>query len=118
MQKPLQSQPFTMQIPCTTKTGHIQSGTQSRQGDGHGHHGSTRLHQQGQHLLQDTNTYKVLKKDPTNSLKNKLITILKDIKQSGGLNNTKYKQQYPTSAFPPNSMAFPKSIELAPPLDP
>ena len=43
-------------------------------------------------LLQDTNTYKVLNKDPTNSLKNKLITILKDIKQTGGINNTKYKQ--------------------------
>ena len=43
-------------------------------------------------LLQDTNTDKVLKKDPTNSLKNKLITILKDIKQMRGLNNTKYTQ--------------------------
>ena len=31
-------------------------------------------------LLQDTNTYKVLIKDPTNSLKNKPITLLKDIK--------------------------------------
>ena len=66
-------------------------------------------------LLQDTNTYKVLKKDPTNSLKNKLITIVKDIKQTGSLNNTKYKQLYPTSAVPPDSMAFPKSIKLAPP---
>ena len=61
-------------------------------------------------LLHDTNTYKVLNKDPTNSLKNKLITILKDIKQSGGLYNTKYKQLYPTSAVPPNYMAFPKFI--------
>ena len=41
-------------------------------------------------LLQDTNTYKVLNKDPINSLKNKLIALLKDIKQTGGLNNTKY----------------------------
>ena len=62
-------------------------------------------------LLQDANTYKVLNKDPTNSLKNKLITILKDIKQTGDLNNNKYKQLYPTSTVPhPNSMAFPKFI--------
>ena len=66
-------------------------------------------------LQQDTNTYRVLNKDPTNSLKNKLISILKDIKQTGGLSNTKYKQLYPTSAVPPNSMAFPKFIKLAPP---
>ena len=52
-------------------------------------------------LLQDTNTYKVLKKDPNNNLKNKLITILKDIKQTVGLNNNKYKQLYCTSAVPP-----------------
>ena len=61
-------------------------------------------------LLQDTNTYKVLNKDPTNSLKNKLITILKDIKQTGGLSNTKYKTLYPTKAVPLNFMAFLKFI--------
>ena len=60
-----------------------------------------------QALLQD-NTYKVLKKDPTSHLKNKLITLLKDIKQTGGLSTNKYKQLYPTSAVPPSSMAFPK----------
>ena len=59
-------------------------------------------------LLQDTNTYKVLKKDPTSHLKNKLISLLKDIKQTGGLSTNKYKQLYPTSAVPPSSMAFPK----------
>ena len=60
-----------------------------------------------QTLLQDTDTYKVLKKDSTSQLKNKLITLLKDIKQTG-LSTNKYKQLYPTSAVPPNSMAFPK----------
>ena len=69
-------------------------------------------------LLQDTNTYKVLKRDPTNNLKNKLIAILKDIKQTGGLHNTKYKQLYPTSAVPPNSMAFPKIHKFGTPLRP
>ena len=72
----------------------------------------------GQALLQDTNTYKVLPKDPTSHLKNKLITLLKDIKQTGGLTTQKYKQLYPTSAVPPSSMACPKSIKQAPPLGP
>ena len=61
-----------------------------------------------QTLLQDTNTYKVLPKDPTNQLKNKLISLLKDIKQTGGLSTNKHKQLYTTNAVPPNSMAFPK----------
>ena len=52
-------------------------------------------------LLQDTNTYKVLPKDPTHHLKNKFISLLKDIKQTGGLTTQKYKQLYPTSAVPP-----------------
>ena len=69
-------------------------------------------------LLQDTNTYKVLPKDPTSQLKNKLISLLKDIKHAGGLNTTKYKQLYPTSAVPPISMAYPKSIKQVHPLGP
>ena len=55
-----------------------------------------------QALLQDNNTYKVLKKDPTSYLKNKLITLLKDIKQTGGLSTNKYKQLCPISAVPPH----------------
>ena len=69
-------------------------------------------------LLQDTNTYKVLPKDPTSQLKNKLISLLKDIKHTGGLSTTKYKQLYPTSAVPPNSMACPKSTKQVHPLGP
>ena len=65
-------------------------------------------------LLQDTNTYKVLKKDPTSYLKNKPITLLKDIKQMGGL-STNYKQLYPTSAVPQSSMPSPKYRKLAHP---
>ena len=38
-------------------------------------------------LLADTNTYRILNKDPTIKLKNKHIQRLKDIKQSGGLSN-------------------------------
>ena len=62
-------------------------------------------------LLQDTNTYKVLKKDPTSNLKNKFISLLKDIKQTGGLSTNKYKQYIPQVQSPKSSMAFPKYIK-------
>ena len=69
-------------------------------------------------LLQDTNTYKVFPKDPTSQLKNKLISLLKDIKQTGGLTTSKYKQLYPTSAVPPKSMACPKFTKQVHPSGP
>ena len=69
-------------------------------------------------LLQDTNTYKVLKMDPTNNLKNKLISLLKDIKQTGGLSTNKYKQPYPTSAVPPKFHGLPKIHKVGTPLGP
>ena len=71
-----------------------------------------------QTLLQDTNTYKVLPKDPTSYLKNKLITLLKDIKQTGGLFTQKYKQLYPTSAVPPKFYGLPKIHKTGTPLRP
>ena len=71
-----------------------------------------------QTLLQDSYTYKLLPKDPTSHLKNKLITLLKDMKQIGDLSTQKYKQLYPTSAVPPSSMASLKSIKQEPPSDP
>ena len=63
---------------------------------------------EAQTLLQDTNIYKVLKKCPTSQLNNKLINLLKDIKQSGGLSINKYKQLHPTSAVPPKFYGLPK----------
>ena len=71
-----------------------------------------------QTLLQETNTYKVLPKDPTSYLKNKLITLLKDIKQTGGLSTQKYKQLYLTSAVPPKFYGLPKIHKTGTPLRP
>ena len=71
-----------------------------------------------QALLQDTNTYKVLPKDPTPQLKNKLITLLKSIKPTGGLSTQKYKQLYPTSAVPPKFYGLPKIHKTGTPLRP
>ena len=72
------------------QTGQLQVGTHSKQGGGHGHHGPGGLHKQSPNTTTRHNTYKVLKKDPTSQLKNKLISLLKDIKQTGGLSTNKY----------------------------
>ena len=71
-----------------------------------------------QALLQDSNTYQVLPKDPTPQLKNKLITLLKNIHHTGGLNTNKYKQLYPTSAIPPKVYGLPKIHKTGTPLRP
>ena len=71
-----------------------------------------------QSLLQDTDTYQVLPKDPTPQLKNKLITLLKNIHQTGGLSTHKYKQLYPTSAIPPKFYGLPKIHKTGTPLRP
>ena len=51
-------------------------------------------------------------------VKNKLIALLKDIKQTGGLNNTKYRQLYPTSAFSPKFYGLPKIHKIDTPSGP
>ena len=71
-----------------------------------------------QALLQDTNTYKVLPKDPTPQLKNKLISLLRNIHQTGGLSTQKYKQLYPTSAVPPKFYGLPKIHKTGTPSGP
>ena len=52
-------------------------------------------------LLTDTNTYRIINKDPTTRLKNKLTNTLWDIKQTGRLSDSTYRKVYPTSAVPP-----------------
>ena len=71
-----------------------------------------------QTLLQDNNTYKVLPKDSTSQLQNKLISLLNDIKQTGGLSTNKYKQLYLTSAVPPKFYGLPKIHKTGTPLRP
>ena len=68
-------------------------------------------------LLQDTNTYKVLKKDPTSYLKNKLITLLKDIKQEASA-PTSTNNYISLVQSPQSSMGFPKYTKLAHPSGP
>ena len=58
-------------------------------------------------LLEDSNTYRPLKMDPTVKQKNKLITILRRIKTESRLEDTIYKRMYPTG--PSSPKLYPKT---------
>ena len=68
--------------------------------------------------LLNQNTYKVISKDPTNTIKNKLINILKNIKTKSGLGTNTYKSMYPTGCVPPKFYGLPKIHKPATPLRP
>ena len=61
-----------------------------------------------QELLQDTSTYRSIKGDPTNKLKNRLINILKKIKAEAKIPDNIYKKMYPMGASPPKFYGLPK----------
>ena len=69
-------------------------------------------------LLEDQQTYRMLKSDPTNRMKTKLINLLKKIKPAGGINEIQYKKMYPTGAVPPNFYGLPKVHKRGIPLKP
>ena len=50
--------------------------------------------------LLNQNTYKSIQWDLTNTIKNKLITILKRVKSQTGLSNQTYKAMYPMGCVP------------------
>ena len=68
--------------------------------------------------LLNQNTYKVISKDPTNTIKNKLINILKNIKTKSGLGTNTYKSMYPTGCVPPKFYGLPKIHKPDTPLRP
>ena len=51
--------------------------------------------------LLNQNTYRSISQDPTNTIKNKLISILKWVKNQTGLDSFTYKSMYPTGCVPP-----------------
>ena len=71
-----------------------------------------------QKLLVDRGTYKEIKTDPTNNLKNKLINLLKKTKVEGGTNDQLYKKMYPTGAVAPKFYRLPKIHKRDIPSDP
>ena len=68
--------------------------------------------------LLNQNTYKVISNDPTNTIKNKLINILKTIKTKSGLGTNIYKSMYPTGSVPPKFYGLPKIHKPDTPLRP
>ena len=56
-------------------------------------------------LLHQPN-YKILKSDPTNKYKNKLVGLLKTIKAEGGIDDTTYRRLYPTGLYHQSTMGY------------
>ena len=50
--------------------------------------------------LLNEDTYKAITNDPSNTIKKKLINILKNIKTKTGLGTNTYKSMYPTGLCP------------------
>ena len=69
-------------------------------------------------LLEDTNTYRVIKNDPTSKLKNRLVTMLRKIKNETGMQENNYRRMYPTGASPPKFYGLPKIHKSNIPLRP
>ena len=63
--------------------------------------------QKSEELL-DQATYKVIPADPIIKEKNKLITLLKNIKAEGGINDETYRRMCPTGADTPKFYGLPK----------
>ena len=68
--------------------------------------------------LLSQNTYRSIQQDPTNTIKNKLINILKRVKSQTGLNSQTYKAMYPTGCVPPKFYGLPKIHKPDTPLRP
>ena len=68
-------------------------------------------------LLHQPN-YKILKADPTNKYKNKLVGLLKTIEAEGGIDDITYKRLYLTGAVPPKYYGLPKVHKPGMPLRP
>ena len=62
--------------------------------------------------------HKTIPTDPTNKQKNKLIQILKKIKEEGGVSEATYKKVYPTGAGIPKFYGLPKIHKAGVPLRP
>ena len=59
-------------------------------------------------MLEGRGTYREIKTDPTNKLKNKLVSLLKKIKAERGISDQLYKKMYSTGAVAPKFYGLPK----------
>ena len=53
------------------------------------------------------NTYRSIPRDPTNTIKNELINILKRVKNQTGLDSNTFKSMYPTGSVPSKFYGLP-----------
>ena len=65
--------------------------------------------------LLEQSAYKTIDRDPNNSIKAKLIQILRRLKRETGMDEGMYMAMYPTSCTPPKFYGLPKIHKLAPP---
>ena len=63
-------------------------------------------------------TYRANPRNPNNTIKNKLINILKRVKNQTDLDSGTYKSMYPTGCVPPKFYGLPKIYKLDTPLSP
>ena len=77
----------------------------------------TEYNKKAEELL-NTGTYKKISDDPTKNHKNKLISILKNIKAEGGISEETYRRLYPTAAVPSKFCGLPKIHKPGIPLRP
>ena len=68
--------------------------------------------------LLNQNTYRSIPRDPTNTIKNKLISILKRVKYQTGLDSNTYKSMYCTGCVPLKFYGLPKIHKPDTPLRP
>ena len=57
-------------------------------------------------------TYRAIPWDPTNIIKNKMINMLKRVKNQTGLDNITYKSMYPTGCVPPKFYGLPQNPHI------
>ena len=98
--------------------GPVKGGVNCGQGGGNGNHEQKGIHGQDHWIIQWHQYLQDHSKDPTNKLKNKLIGILKDKKQIGGLKDSTYHIMYPTSADLPKFYGLTKIHKVGSPLRP
>ena len=68
--------------------------------------------------LLNQDSYKINPADPTTKQKNKLITLLKKIKQEDGISEDTYNRVYPTGEGTPKFYGLPKIHKAGVPLRP
>ena len=75
-------------------------------------------HQKCSALLSDDKTYQKLSRDPTQGYKKQLVSILKDLKDKGAIDQALYYKLYPTTETPPKFYGLPKIHKKDNPLRP